>query len=58
MRKNVAGIDVVELCGNPDDRNSAFAVAKLIYKMLGFKLAGEVRRGRLTWPNKPRGSLF
>jgi agmatinase len=58
IRKNVAGIDIVELCGDPHDRNSAFAVAKLIYKMLGFKLAGEVRRGRLTWPNKPRGSLF
>ena len=58
MRKNVVGIDVVELCGDPDDRNSAFAVAKLIYKMLGFKLAAEVNRGRLSWPDKPRGKLF
>jgi agmatinase len=58
MRKNVVGIDVVELCGDPDDRNSAFAVAKLIYKMLGFKLAAEVSRGRLNWPDKPRGALF
>jgi agmatinase len=58
MRKNVVGMDVVELCGDPNDRNSAFATAKLIYKMLGFKLAAEVRRGPLTWPDKPRGSLF
>lgn len=58
MRKNVVGIDVVELCGDPRDRNSAFAVAKLIYKMLGFKLAAEVNRGRSRWPDKPRGKLF
>jgi len=57
-RKNVVGIDVVELCGDPNDRNSAFAVAKLMYKMLGFKLAAEVNRGRLNWPDKPRGTLF
>jgi len=58
MRKNVVGIDVVELCGDPKDRNSAFAVAKLIYKMLGFKLAADVRRGTLNWPATPRGTLF
>ena len=58
MRKNVIGIDVVELCGDPHDRNSAFAVAKLIYKMLAFKLAAEISRGRLSWPEKPRGKLF
>ena len=57
-RKNVIGIDVVELSNNPCDRNSAFAVAKLIYKMLGFKLAAEVRRGTMAWPDKPRGNLF
>ena len=57
-QKNVIGIDVVELSADPYDRNSAFAVAKLIYKMLGFKLAAEVSRGRLTWPGKPRGNLF
>jgi agmatinase len=34
--KQVVGFDVVELCGNPDDPNSAFAIAKLIYKMIGF----------------------
>jgi N1-aminopropylagmatine ureohydrolase len=58
MRKDIVGIDVVELCGDPNDRNSAFAVAKLIYKMLGFKLEAEVNRGRLCWPDKPRRKLF
>lgn len=57
-RKNVIGIDVVELSADPRDRNSAFAVAKLVYKMLGFKLAAEVRRGRLSWPKRPSGNLF
>jgi len=57
-RKKVIGIDVVELCDDPGDRNSAFAVAKLIYKMLGFKLAAEVSRGSLAWPVRPRGKLF
>lgn len=57
-QKDVIGIDVVELSDNPSDRNSAFAVAKLIYKMLGFKLAAEVSRGKITWPDKPRGNLF
>ena len=57
-RKNVIGIDVVELSADPRDRNCAFAVAKLVYKMLGFKLAAEVRRGRLSWPKRPSGNLF
>lgn len=35
--KNVVGFDVVELAYNENDRNSPFAVAKLIYKMIGFK---------------------
>jgi agmatinase len=58
MRKKVVGLDVVELCADAHDRNSAFAVAKLIYKMLGFKLAAEVSRGKTGWPEKPRGNLF
>jgi hypothetical protein len=48
----------VELSADPHDRNSAFAIAKLIYKMLGFKLAAEVRRGRMKWPENPKGNLF
>lgn len=35
--KNVVGWDVVELALRPGDSNSPFAVAKLIYKMIGLK---------------------
>ncbi len=35
--KNVIGFDVVELSHDKNDPNSAFAVAKQIYKMIGFK---------------------
>ncbi len=56
--KNVIGFDVVELAHNPNDINSPFAVAKLIYKMLGFKLAAAVKRGLVDWPRKPSGNLF
>lgn len=38
--REVAGFDVVELIGDDDDRNSAFAIAKLIYKMIGMKFYG------------------
>jgi agmatinase len=34
--KRVVGFDIVELIGDKLDRNSAFAAAKLIYKMIGF----------------------
>lgn len=36
--KNVIGFDIVELSYSPHDRNSPFAVAKLIYKMMGFQI--------------------
>jgi len=39
--KNVIAFDVVELSGHADDANSPFAVAKLIYKMIGFKFFGQ-----------------
>lgn len=58
IQKNVVGFDVVELSNNPNDQNSAFAVAKLIYKMLGFKLMAAVRLGTLKLPDMPRGRLF
>jgi len=35
--KEVVGFDVVELSHNESDPNSPFAIAKLIYKMIGFK---------------------
>lgn len=44
-RKRVVGFDVVELSYSETDKNSAFAVAKLIYKMLGFKLVAGKYRG-------------
>lgn len=37
--KEVIGCDVVELAHQPHDLNSPFAVAKLIYKMIGLKFA-------------------
>jgi agmatinase len=41
-RKDVVGCDIVELSHSRDDLNSPFAVAKLIYKMIGFKFAAEL----------------
>lgn len=41
--KEVVGFDVVELACSPNDINSPFAVAKLIYKMLGFKFARQLQ---------------
>lgn len=37
-RKTVVGFDVVELSYSPHDPNSPFAVAKLIYKMIAYKV--------------------
>ncbi len=37
--KNVIGCDVVELSHREDDPNSAFAVAKLVYKLIGLKFS-------------------
>jgi agmatinase len=34
--KRVVGFDIVELVGDDNDRNSSFAAAKLIYKVIGF----------------------
>jgi agmatinase len=56
--KNVVGFDVVELSRSQWDRNSPFAVAKLIYKMLGFKMASEIARRELAWPVTPAGPIL
>ena len=56
--RQVVGFDVVELAADEGDRNSAFAAAKLVYRMLGFKLAAEVARSLIDWPREPRGPLF
>jgi len=39
--KNVVGFDIVELCPNKNDRSSDFLAAKLYYKMLSYKFAGQ-----------------
>ena len=41
--KRVVGFDVVELAYDEHDRNSAFAAAKLIYKMIGFKFISKIK---------------
>jgi agmatinase len=56
--KNIIGFDVVELAQDNHDRNSAFAVAKIVYKMLGYKLAVEIRTRGADWPESPSGSFF
>lgn len=58
MKKNVVGFDLVELSYAPHDRNSAFSAARLIYKMLGFKLASEIARGHCAWPEMPAGKVW
>jgi agmatinase len=57
-KKNVVGFDVVELSYEENDRNSPFATAKLIYKMLGFKLASKIGNELNEWPKRPIGSIF
>lgn len=57
-RRNVIAFDVVELSCAPNDLNSPFAVAKLIYKLLGFKLARAVRDKLGAWPEKPCGTVL
>ena len=39
--KNVVGFDLVELCATGKYKPSAFAAAKLDYKMLSYKFEGE-----------------
>jgi hypothetical protein len=48
----------VELSYEENDRNSPFAAAKLIYKMLGFKLASKIGNELNEWPNLPIGPIF
>lgn len=37
MKKNVVGLDVVELCPNPANKGPDFLAAKLVYKLLSYK---------------------
>jgi len=57
-RKQIIGFDVVELSYNEHDDNSPFAAAKLIYKMLGFRLLKLISDRSLPWPSFPQGSIF
>lgn len=57
-QKNVIGFDIVELSRSESDLNSPFAAAKLLYKMLGFKLEKTVRQKSIAWPDHPSGPLF
>lgn len=56
--RDVIAFDLVELSQDPPDRNGAFAVAKLLYKMLGLKLSSHVLRGRAEWPTAPEGPIL
>jgi len=56
--RDVIAFDIVELSQDPPDRPSAFAAAKLLYKMLGLKLASHVARGAIEWPRMPAGPIF
>ncbi|MFH1102146.1 MAG: agmatinase [Pseudomonadota bacterium] len=55
--KNIIGFDVVELSYAPWDRNSPIAAARLIYKMLGFKLACIIGPHG-NWPLVPKGPIL
>lgn len=53
MCKNVVGFDVVELAYSKADKNSYFAVAKLIYKILGFKQVADIQREKPCQTKEP-----
>ena len=57
-KKNVVGFDIVELAHNNDNNNSPFAVAKLIYKMLGFQLYHFTSEREMPWSSHPIGPIF
>lgn len=57
-RKNVVGFDVVELSAREGDDNSPFAIAKLIYKMIGFKLLASYPHDKIKSIRTPHGPLF
>ncbi len=58
FRKTVVGFDLVELSAKEDDPNSAFAAARLLYKLIGFKVWKSVYTKQMEWPEKPEGNLF
>lgn len=56
--RNVVGFDVVELAYSKGDRNSPFAVAKLVYRLIGFKVARTMISRGMGCPEKPSGPIF
>ncbi|MBN2416228.1 agmatinase [bacterium] len=58
LRRTVVGFDLVELSADASDSFSVFAVTRLLYKMLGFRLDSHIRRTGGTWPEAPAGPLF
>ena len=56
--KTVIGFDVVELSANKNDPNSAFAAARLIYKLIGFRVWKSVYTKTMDWPDNPAGNIF
>jgi agmatinase len=43
-RRNIVGMDLVELCGSPGSNASSFLAAKLIYKTLGYVFREQIPR--------------
>ena len=50
---NIVACDIVELSPEPDEKNSPFAAAKLIYKLMAFKIKNHCRNFELSLPLKP-----
>lgn len=43
-KKNVVGFDIVELCPNKGNISPDFTVAKIIYKLIGYKFFGKYKK--------------
>ncbi len=56
--RRIVGLDVVELSGGSGEPNSAFAVAKVVYKEMGFLLRSHLHRTDSDWPSKPNGAIL
>ena len=53
--KRVVGLDLVELSPREGEINSSFAVAKLLYRMIGMKAWSALRQRQLPWPPTATG---
>jgi len=56
--RRVVACDLVELAPRPHDAASPFTVARLLQRMLGYRLAGWCRATGNAWPERPAGRLF